>query len=1294
MYQTLPLDDILDQTISEWMGRKTEQHLAEGGEADKPRTFDTHDAGDKWGMAAYGGDEWVNKLTPEQRHAIKEYVVNSQRINDALRGRTDDPDALAVAQKRAPLLDEALATKPVPETVQVWRGVAAHAGRDWNAALGETWTDKGFFSASVNLNEARGHADPAEYQGGAMMRVTVPKGTPGAYLGADEESSSSEQELLLGRGLKYKIKAVHQPDTPGNPSGKGPLWGKQKYVVVDVEVVPPGQDEPTQQAEGAAAKPIARGGLIPHLAAGGSVPPPPTAQPGGANPGGWFALLGGVKTAWNAARATEHKAIGRHFAGQQGLAGAIAEERAGTPEEAAVTKKRLARADTAVRWTQWYALQGVLGAIAGPIAGGVAAKGSWYLPTASMAYTGYQLVKEALAGRNPTELLKAARARMAAGKEQQAQGQTPAHLTVGGEVPGAPVKSEAYSQVSGEQSAPPAHLAGGGAASDPPGFTPQGTDTQAANLSEGSFVVNRESSQANAGALDALGAGTVPDQPGRVADFTGGGGSAPAELTPKERVVSPGAVAAHPGLAQRINAAHGALTPRLAAAGGGAVGMPPHLAGGGAPGGWRAPPTTSPPFNAWQGLPGGTTPVAPAGPPLPPTAALAGAGGPVPVMIMGPLPLPVAIKSGAAPGGPGGTGGPGGAGGAGGEGGKPSVLPPAMGDVLARMTGGLAGTGKAIQVISTQFSGAFTKMSAGMAGLAAAGSPTLFRDLTGSSQILAGQLSGLLVPTIAKTSAGLQLLARYVERMDPALKGQIGSWAAWSAGGLAGAAALAKVASIAGGVLPILSALKTAMVFTVASPFGAALAGLGALAAFNPEVFAPIGAAVQEMMSKLASGPALEGLTRFTEAFAEAAAGLLVPALDLAVAAIKGLNDGLTALSGFLGASSADTLKMVAATALLFGPVRIATTAIVAMSAAIPALRVGLAAWWAGQISLTAALGMSTAATKVFTAALISTGIGVVAVAVSLLTAHLLQQSGAFGEVASATRDATKALKGYQEMQAKAASGGKFQKHEIEKLMNESENKEFKALGTDEKKQAYLGKKSKEATAAIEAQKKAGLLSDEEMESREAAVTRALEAAREKGLANPKLAAKGLTDPATIKAELQRELGAIGVSAGSIDDITRKTMKNLESGKVEQVTRKGVVSVEGYRFDEKGAEKASQVYAPDRSIIERLKARQDVFGAASKGGVELSPLEKIRKDYQALQGDYARAFPKVMQAQQVAPEDIRAVAQNASLNTDPIERKLTEIDLNNTKFREDLLAKLRILDKRLDDLNPRGGRPQ
>ncbi len=196
--------------------------------AEKLKSFQNGiDAGD-WAAIHYG-DDWAATLTPEQKKSVQNYVTSSDRINMALRGATDDQGAKDAAARYVPNIDAVINSKPLPESVTTWRGVKARDGRDWKALVGTEFSDNGYFSTSINPRESTAHADPAEYSGGAMIRVNLPKGQKAAYLG----DWTSEQEMLLPRGMTFKVKAVHEPGTPGNP-----FAGKKKYLVVDLEIVP------------------------------------------------------------------------------------------------------------------------------------------------------------------------------------------------------------------------------------------------------------------------------------------------------------------------------------------------------------------------------------------------------------------------------------------------------------------------------------------------------------------------------------------------------------------------------------------------------------------------------------------------------------------------------------------------------------------------------------------------------------------------------------------------------------------------------------------------------------------------------------------------------------------------------------------------------------------------------------------------------------------------------------------------------------------------------------------------
>lgn len=87
---------------------------------------------------------------------------------------------------------------------------------------GLTWIDKGFASTSVSEDVSKDlFAD-----GSTMMRIVVPKGTHAVHLPPTEQLAEDELEILLNRGLKYRIVTDH---------GVDPTTSLRN---LDVEVVP------------------------------------------------------------------------------------------------------------------------------------------------------------------------------------------------------------------------------------------------------------------------------------------------------------------------------------------------------------------------------------------------------------------------------------------------------------------------------------------------------------------------------------------------------------------------------------------------------------------------------------------------------------------------------------------------------------------------------------------------------------------------------------------------------------------------------------------------------------------------------------------------------------------------------------------------------------------------------------------------------------------------------------------------------------------------------------------------
>lgn len=125
-------------------------------------------------------------------------------------------------------------------------------------------------------------------------------------------------------------------------------------------------------------------------------------------------LFGGSKrTAHAIEKVTGLSKLEAKFHEGQLLAKAVAKERGHSDEHVERVGRVLAVADAAARWTQWLPVHGALDMVGGPIAGTVGAKASYYFPTASMAYVALAMAHHAAEGRDPADLIRRARERVA-----------------------------------------------------------------------------------------------------------------------------------------------------------------------------------------------------------------------------------------------------------------------------------------------------------------------------------------------------------------------------------------------------------------------------------------------------------------------------------------------------------------------------------------------------------------------------------------------------------------------------------------------------------------------------------------------------------------------------------------------------------------------------------------------------------------------------------------------------------------------------------------------------------------
>jgi len=177
-------------------------------EAARPKEFETDDERRAWVERTYGdgpdGAFW-SSLARDQKDAIRDYTGSgSSQLNGYIRrgnlgggGFLDDHYV-----RTARLIDSALASKPTPEDIIVYRGVgdpapilrALGVASKQDIRPGMRFPDPTYTSTSL-------HPEVAEDFGGDLkFKIIVPRGSDAAYLGTNS-NNDNEREFLLGRAL-------------------------------------------------------------------------------------------------------------------------------------------------------------------------------------------------------------------------------------------------------------------------------------------------------------------------------------------------------------------------------------------------------------------------------------------------------------------------------------------------------------------------------------------------------------------------------------------------------------------------------------------------------------------------------------------------------------------------------------------------------------------------------------------------------------------------------------------------------------------------------------------------------------------------------------------------------------------------------------------------------------------------------------------------------------------------------------------------------------------------------------
>jgi len=155
-------------------------------------------------------DVYRNKLTKGGRWTEKDAVDNytdggHNTLNPLLYGNsTDSPQVQEMYRKDIQLIDSAMDKFSLDRNLVAYSGTKAKHYIDWN--VGDEKTIPAYLSTTLKPKIAKSFYDDAKKQSEPLMiEVRVPKGTKCLYVGDNTKYIEREDELLLGRGLKYKV---------------------------------------------------------------------------------------------------------------------------------------------------------------------------------------------------------------------------------------------------------------------------------------------------------------------------------------------------------------------------------------------------------------------------------------------------------------------------------------------------------------------------------------------------------------------------------------------------------------------------------------------------------------------------------------------------------------------------------------------------------------------------------------------------------------------------------------------------------------------------------------------------------------------------------------------------------------------------------------------------------------------------------------------------------------------------------------------------------------------------------
>lgn len=165
--------------------------------------------------------EWGRSLTPDEHLALGTYQSDGALINGYLRTGTErgdpiTPDTKEWLDNKVALMDSAIGKATLTNDVETYRRYLGGSLGE-GTAIGDVVEDKGYLSTTLNRDFAESGMNQAAEEApsmfgspvdSALVRISVPAGSPAAYLPASPKSDAAkdfEQELLLPRSTSVEI---------------------------------------------------------------------------------------------------------------------------------------------------------------------------------------------------------------------------------------------------------------------------------------------------------------------------------------------------------------------------------------------------------------------------------------------------------------------------------------------------------------------------------------------------------------------------------------------------------------------------------------------------------------------------------------------------------------------------------------------------------------------------------------------------------------------------------------------------------------------------------------------------------------------------------------------------------------------------------------------------------------------------------------------------------------------------------------------------------------------------------